>query len=228
MSSVWRIAFVLSSLIFLGQCTAMAEDEVIPFDSERWQLEPGSRIEEHLGRQSLVGAAVLKDVVFENGVIEYDVAFTGDRSFGGVDFRRQSNDNYEHFYIRPHKSKFADALQYTPVFNGVSSWQLYSGDGFTAAAVMPYNEWLHVKLVIAGTQGRVYLGGSEEPALVIADLKQGVSKGGIRLWTMPFNLGFFSNFTYHLDDSLDLGQPQRVETPPGMIREWELSQPIKV
>jgi len=206
-----------------------AEDEVIPFDSERWQLEPGGKIVEHLGRQSLAGAATLKDFIFENGVIEYDVAFTGDRTFAGVDFRKKSDDNFEHFYIRPHKSRFADALQYTPVFNGMSSWQLYSGEGFTSVAVIPYNEWLHVKLVIAGTQGRVYLGNSQEPALVITDLKQGVSKGALRVWVFPpFNAAFFSNFKVRSDDGIDLGKPPRTETSPGFIAEWELSQPIKL
>jgi sugar lactone lactonase YvrE len=228
-SSVGKIHLVLLLLLLPMASPATAEDETIPFDSERWQLEPGGRIVEHLGRQALAGAATLKDFDFENGVIEYDVAFTGTRTFAGVDFRKQSDDNYEHFYIRPHKSRFADALQYTPVFNGVSSWQLYSGDGFTSVAVIPYDEWLHVKIVISGTQGRVYLGGSEDPALVITDLKQGASKGALRIWSFPpFNAAFFSNFQVRNDDGIDLGKPRRTETAPGMIADWGLSQPIKI
>ena len=35
--------------------------------------------------------------------------------------------------MRPHKSGKPDALQYTPVFNGLSAWQLYYGDGCTNA-----------------------------------------------------------------------------------------------
>jgi len=48
--------------------------DTVEFDSDRWVIkDPKSRIETHLGRKSLYltgGYAVLKDVVFEDGVIE--------------------------------------------------------------------------------------------------------------------------------------------------------------
>lgn len=42
-------------------------------------------------------------------------------------FRATDGDNYEHFYLRPFQSGRPDATQYTPVYHGVSGWQLYSG-----------------------------------------------------------------------------------------------------
>lgn len=52
-------------------------DEIVGFDSGRWQLGPGSRVEEFLVRKALIltGTAFIKDVEFENGVVEVDVAF---------------------------------------------------------------------------------------------------------------------------------------------------------
>ena len=110
----------------------------------------------------------------------------------------------------------------------MSAWQLYSGDGFTAAVEIPHNEWLHVKLEVSGTQGRVYLGESETPALVIHDLKHGVSKGKISIFNQANELAHIANFRCREDNSIDLGKPPRVYTPPGLITDWEISQPFGI
>ena len=113
---------------------ASAQEGNVPFDDPRWTIT-GGRIVDHLGQQALEGGqAVLDGVVFEDGIIEVDMAMSGQRGFAGINFRVGADGQYEHFYIRPHKSGLPDALQYTPVFHGLSSWQLYSGEGYTAAA----------------------------------------------------------------------------------------------
>jgi len=202
-------------------------EETVSFDSERWQLGPASRIEEFLGRKALTltGTAFLKDVEFENGVVEVDLAFKEGRFFPTIIFRRQDEANFEEFYVRPHKSEQPDALQYTPSFNGLSAWQLYYGDGCTNAWTFSPNEWIHIKLEIAGTQARVFIGEEKSPALVINDLKLGRTKGGLGLKvTGPIGLAYFADFKYRHDDSLEFEPPVKTETPFGMIAEWELSQ----
>src|SRR5215210_5350682 len=68
-----------------GQTAVATPAAVVDFDSPRWQVsDPNARREEYLGRKSLYltsGFAVLKDAVFEDGVIEVDVATTGKTSF---------------------------------------------------------------------------------------------------------------------------------------------------
>ena len=67
----------------------------------------------------------------------------------------QSRDETERLYIRPHRAGlYADAVQYTPVFNGLAGWQLYNGDGFTNSVLFPLNEWVLVRIEVAGRQGR--------------------------------------------------------------------------
>ncbi|MFC1493292.1 hypothetical protein ACFL6O_04970, partial [candidate division KSB1 bacterium] len=65
---------LLSLLIFVS--SAFGQSDVIEFDSDKWDIQFG-RVEEYLGQKSFWGRASLKDVDFENGVIEYDVAFDG-------------------------------------------------------------------------------------------------------------------------------------------------------
>jgi sugar lactone lactonase YvrE len=208
---------------------AAAQTEIVDFDSDRW-VKTNAETFEHMGRKSLSGFAYLEDVEFENGTIEVDMAVDGSRSYPGLIFRMQSMQNYERFYIRPHRTTglYEDALQYVPVINGIAGWQLYSGEGFTAAAKVPYDEWVHLKMEILGTQARVYLGDAEEPALVITDLKHGKSKGFIGILGEGGRpAACFSNFRYTLDDNLVFDDPTEKETPFGIVTEWELSQTFK-
>lgn len=202
-----------------------AVGEVIPFDSPRWTLKGGSVVE-HLGRQSLAGTADLKDVQLENGTIEVDVAVTGERCFPGVSFRASDDDNLELVYLRPHKPRAADALQYTPVSGGLGSWQLYSGRGFTGSVNIPYGRWIHLKLEISGKRARVFVDDMTVPALVIDDLKLGARRGFVGLRAPASGIAHFAGFSITPADSLDLGPAPRQGSPPGMLRSWEVSRVI--
>jgi len=222
MNQLFFMLFCLSLFSFI-----YAQDEIIPFNADTWQIFSG-QVVEHLGRQSLSGAAMLKDAEFENGIIEFDISVTGERSYPGIRFRVQSRANAENIYIRPHTIGLSpDALQYTPIFNTEACWQLYNGDGFTSGIDMPLNEWVHIKLEVSGSQARVYIGDTETPTLKIDYLKHGISKGGIVLTSPPNGSTFFSNFKIDKTVKLNFEAPQREDTPPGMILDWEISQPFK-
>jgi len=225
-------------VLFLGLLGALAAGppgllparaETVPCDSDRWVLVNGE-VTEHLGRPALAGVAFLEDVDFQNGVIEVEIAVDGtQRSYPGIVFRRQSPGSYERFYLRPHRSRFhQDALQYTPVFNGIAGWQLYHGEGFTAGAVIPADEWLYLKIEVKDTQARVFFRDRETPALVITDLKHGISRGAIGLMGQGPGPTFFSNFRYELDGDLEFPPAAAAETPYGTFTEWELSQAFPV
>lgn len=213
--------------LILFSMTLGTQEEIIDFESERW-VKVDAEVVKHMGRESLMGVAYLKDVEFENGVIEVDIAVNGNRSYPGINFRIQSLENHERFYIRPHRSPlYPDALQYMPVINGVGCWQLYNGEGYTARANIPSNQWIHLKMEISGKQARVFLGDTTKPALVINDLKHGVSKGMIGLYGPKDKTAYFSNFQYRVDNTLQFDAVPKVETPPGMITEWQISQIFK-
>jgi len=227
--AVRKIVTCLVPLMMVGAAVAAGDDGVVPFDSDRWQV-PNARVTEFLGRPALTfaGMATLPDVEFEDGVMEVDLAFTGERAYPGFVFRLASPDEYEEFYIRPHRSNFYDdVLQYTPVFNGGSCWQLSNGPGYTATAVIPANEWIHVRLEVKGTQARIFLGDVDSPALEITRLGHGRSKGRIGIKSLQPGTAWFSNFRYRLDSDLDFPPEPLQEMPCGTITDWELSQPFR-
>jgi hypothetical protein len=214
-----------------GVAQSSSDSTSVAFDSDRWQIkDPKARVEEHLGRKSLYltsGYAFLKDVEFENGVIEVDIAAQNLASFVGIVFRFESEDDYEVVYFRPHKSGLEDAVQYTPSFNGSTAWQLYSGKGFTAAVEIPKEQWVHARVEISGLGGKVFFNNSEKPVLVIEDLKRGYSHGTLGLWAGA-NGGYYSNFTYRV--GAVGARPER--KPPtlaaGILSKWELSEAFDV
>ena len=218
--------------VFLGSLMLLtityAQSRVIDFGSDKWIIRNG-QVTEHLGRKAFVGYAYLSEVEFENGTIEVDIAVNGPkvRAYPGIIFRMQSEDNFERFYVRTHRaSLYPDALQYTPINNGITSWQLYNGDGFTAEVDFPPNQWMHIKLEILGKQARVYVDNAVKPALVIHDLKHGGSKGSIGI--MAEGAAYFSNFQYTITDDLQFEPPPLVDTVPGVITDWELSHAFKL
>ncbi|MBN1211977.1 MAG: SMP-30/gluconolactonase/LRE family protein [candidate division Zixibacteria bacterium] len=219
-------AVIILTVLYLYGLSAVgsfAREDIIAFDTNRWDIS-GARITEYLGRTCLMGTAFLKDVEFENGVIEVDIAVKKMRSYPGMNFRIQSPGNLENFYIRPHRSPFyTDVLQYTPVFDGLTGWQLYNGEGYTAGYDIPYEQWLRVRLEVHGRQARVFINDDEAPALLIHDLKHGVSKGTIGVTGPVDGSAYFSNFSYRLDDSLRFDPPPQPVQPLGLITEWELS-----
>jgi len=219
---LFLISFILMFLSFIN-----AQETVVPFNSENWQIFSG-KVVEHMGRQSLMGSAALTEVEFENGIIEFDISVTGQRSYPGIRFRVQSRADAENVYIRPHIIGVSqDALQYTPIFNNEACWQLYNGDGFTSGIEMPLNEWVHVKLEVSGSQARVYIGDTNKPTLKIDCLKHGQSKGGIALTSPPNGSAYFSNFKINKTAKLNFDPPQMEATPPGIITDWKISQPFK-
>src|SRR5882757_2407051 len=157
----------------------------IPFDSVRWTIKADSAIREtYQGRPCLKlinGSALLKDVHFTSGIIEFKMFLEQARYFPGIRFRVQDERNGESFYLRPHQSGNPDAMQYYPQYNGSGSWQLYYGKGFNNAHKLPFDRWLLIKILISGSRAEVYFDQEKEPVLYIRQLKRPIAAGLITL-----------------------------------------------
>jgi len=220
-----RILFLTLFVSSLVQVSA--QNDIISFDLENWQIFNGKFVE-FQGKTSLAGSAQLKDVEFEDGIIEFDISVTGSRSYPGIRFRAQSAVAAENIYIRPHIIGISqDALQYTPIFNGEACWQLYNGEGYTSGISISKDEWVHIKIEVSRSQARVYIGETEAPILKIDYLKHGESNGGIALTAPSNGTVHFSNFKINKTTQFNFEPPLEEETPPGVITDWEISQSFK-
>lgn len=233
MRAAVALTFLVIAILALAPARVLAQEddvmESIPFSSERWMPAAGG-VSEHLGREAFAGFAYLGDVELENGVVEVDIAMAARRrSYPGIVLRMGAGGDYESFYIRPHRSPlYPDALQYTPVFKNVSSWQLYSGDGFTALYDVTPDEWVTVRVEFSGSQARVFLNDDAEPALVIPELQHEPGPGFIGVKGPTDGTAYFSEFRFREADDLGFEPaPLRAEAP-GLLTEWEISQAFKM
>lgn len=202
----------------------------VPFDEFHWTIAGKMTREAFQGKDGIRltdGKIILKDSTFTNGIIEFDMTLTTTRYFPGFGFRLQDNSNYEDVYLRPHRVSNPDAMQYMPVFNNQDSWQLYHGDGYSATVTYPLEEWIHIKLVVRGTQAEVFVGDQRKPALVIHQLKRAVKPGRIMLdnGAPAPAITRFANFQYTKSDNPTLLGTFKPEAPaqPGTIMSWQVS-----
>lgn len=227
MKTNW-IAAGLAVLIALLPASIRAEP--IPFDSGRWSIDAEeSAFVNYLGKQAVRikgGNATVRDFALRNAIMEFDMAVSSERGFSGAVFRVQDAENYEHFYIRPHLSGETDATQYTPVINGVSGWQLYSGEGFGAAVDFRFDEWMHVKIAYSGDRAEVFID-SDEPVLRIDGLKRAAASGSVGLNAANFSPAFFADFSVAPlpDDYAFAPVSREVPVPdPNIVRAWQVSE----
>ncbi|MBX7224165.1 MAG: hypothetical protein K1Y36_29900 [Blastocatellia bacterium] len=197
----------------------------VPADSSRWELQGKAKLGEYKERKCLFfdgGGAVLNDFEMRDAVIDVDVATPASRGFFGIQFRISSDGaNAEEVYLRQHKSGLPDAMQYTPVLNTGRNWQLFNGPGFTGAVNIPKEEWFHLRLEVTGAQGRLFVKDMEKPALVMNDLKTGIQKGQVALFSL-IGATYFSNFEIRATPDA----PWERHLPamqPGTLTKWSLS-----
>ena len=213
---------ILSTIISLSSLlTGLNAQQNIPFTDKRWVIQAQGQMHEgYKGMNSLYlqgGMAYIKDAGFLNGIIEFDIYLSYVTSFSGLVFRLTDPINYEELYLRAQQSSNPDAYQYTPVYNGNAAWQLYhdqydlvndgfiswkprgSGMGYNGVLSFPFDRWLHVKLLVKGTQAELYLDKKETPAAFIRQLKMGNRAGGvgIKYGGDKIRLRNHSNFCYY-------------------------------
>ena len=215
---------MLPSLIGMWlTATRLAAQESFPPDSPRWKLEGRTQVTDFEGRRCLMldgGTAGITGLTWEDGTIDVDVATPAARGFFGIQFRADSV-NSEFVYLRQHKSGLPDAMQYTPVLNTGLNWQIYSGPGFIGAVDIPRNRWFRLRLEVSGAQGKLFVGDTTKPALIMPDLKSGVRTGELGLVVLTGATCFTNVVVRHTAPA-----PFRRSLPampPGTIVRWALS-----
>ncbi|MBS1600791.1 MAG: hypothetical protein JST75_21405 [Bacteroidetes bacterium] len=165
----------------------------------------------------------LKNQVFTNGTIEYDVELTG-TGFPGINFRMSDDKkNGEIFYIRsfgPVSQETRTTLQYAASVEGINLWDL--SDEYQAGAVINQTGWNHVKLVISGKQMKAYVNNMTKPSLIVPELEGQRQSGNISLTgnVIYANLVIKPNVTEGLASEAGYNSTYN---DTRYLRNWELS-----
>jgi hypothetical protein len=232
------------SLAILALLAAAAPERALPFDRPGWELRGDAVVEPFDGRDTVridTGWAVRRDVVLEDGTLEFDVRVTRRRSFVYVTFRMADDRELEEMYLRPHKSDLPDAVQYAPVYQGQSAWQLYHGPGATAAVPFEAGAWTRVRVVLQGRRAALFVGTMNTPVLVVPRLGREPRAGYIALRSFvppgtrgsvvggrPEPAARFANVVVRPDAAVDLST---LPVPPvaaeaQAVRAWAVSEAL--
>jgi len=151
--------------------------------------------------------AVLKDVMFRDGVIEVDLAgqpaggaAATARGFIGIAFRLHADGRYEYIYLRPTNGRADDQVrrnhstQYSshPDFDFARSRQ-EAPEKYESYVDLQPGVWTKYKIEVDGRKARLYVNGAEQPCLIVNDLRLEPAQGGVALWVGPGTEGYFSN-----------------------------------
>ncbi len=179
-------------------------------ESVEYRGEPALRLVEAAGAvASAETLAVLSGSSFRDGTIEIEVAGAprvgseagGARGFVGVAFRLQRDPlRYECFYLRPTNGRADDQLRRNHSTQYVSHpdhpWHRLRKESpglYESYVDLAPGEWTRVRIVVSGTEARLYVHGAEQPCLIVKDLKLGASEGALALWIGPGTEAHFSS-----------------------------------
>lgn len=193
--------FLYSLIAFFCLQLGVAQDKTITvaMDESNWIIPENAEFQLFDNRKTLLlkgKRATVKDLQFENGSIEVDVYANAQRSFAGITFRKQ-NDNMDEVYMRMHKTTQVDAVQYTPIFNNESNWQLYRE--YQAKVEFKREGWNTLRLEIANQMADVYI--NNEKVLTIDHLRSENPAGQVGLFALFSNR--FSNFRVTPKDKIE-------------------------
>lgn len=208
-------------------------DYSIPLTPEKWQYQDGKAefitlngipaLKLHAGK----GPAFIKDLVFSDGTIEYDVVLEQNLNLGNTPsiYFRSDQKDAELFYLRGRSNKPTanDAIQYAPIISDINMWDIYPE--YQAPASFTAGEKSHIKLVIAGKQMRAYVNDMIKPALQIPHLEGKYDKGKVAL----DGAGIITNLQIkpgQIEDLPQISSPDLTDHDSHYLRAWKASKPV--
>ncbi|MCC6289714.1 MAG: DUF1080 domain-containing protein [Chitinophagaceae bacterium] len=222
--------------LFATQCfpqkkqTKVVAGTIVPLVPEKWSFKEGKvEFTEYKGRRVMKlaqqsGQVVLRDLIFKDGTIEYDIEPILPEFAESVYFHRKDEKEQEIVYLRVAKMEnpFSnDGIQYAPYFAGVNMWDMYPQ--YQAPANAKSGEWNHVKLVISGKQLRTIVNGKE--VLAVPKLEGNEMEGSIAFEGSAYisNIDIKPGVTENLcpAESVDLTKHEA-----NYIRKWSVTQPV--
>ncbi|TAE17418.1 MAG: alpha/beta hydrolase [Bacteroidetes bacterium] len=124
------------------------------------------------------------------------------RGFIGIAFRiSDDNSKFESIYIRPANGRSDQqirrnhSIQYFSYPNfKFDRLRQESPEIYESYADMALNEWIKMKVVVKGTQAKLFLNDNNQPSLIVNDLKLGANtSGGIGLFVDIGTDGYFTD-----------------------------------
>ena len=195
-------------------------------DADKWDVSDTSvaEFEDIAGRSALCiqgGAALVEGMETRDGVLSVDILNTGTPHFGYLVFRALDGENSEEVYLRMHKSRQLDALQYNPHLNDEPNWQLFGAA--QAAADFGSADWVTLQVAFSEDKAKAtVVSEAGKTDLELNDLA--FDDSGTQVGLRALQRACFSNFQFsnRVPDLSEIADPVYAEDP-NAITSWRLS-----
>ncbi|PCJ96093.1 MAG: hypothetical protein COA50_07890 [Flavobacteriaceae bacterium] len=215
-----QLAYLITALLSLQLSIAQNTTTNIEMLASNWNVPKDATFEIFDNRETLLltsGRATANNQKFKNGTIEVDVYANSVRSFAGITFRKQEH-NMEEVYMRLHKSNQVDAVQYTPIFNNESSWQLFRE--YQARVNFKNKGWNALRIEVDNTSAEVFV--NDKKVMSIDHLRTNQNAGEIGLFALFSNR--FSNFRFTPKKMGNSETVNRNPIDPNIITKWDITK----
>ncbi|MFD0618224.1 hypothetical protein ACFQZR_12190 [Paenibacillus sp. GCM10027629] len=128
-------------------------------------------------------AFINSEFYLESFRIQAFVAIPEAVGFIGLAFGARDSANYELIYLSPGYTKGNGEIQYDPVMNGSTTWQIYNGPSYVSYTHYNVGDWVKFTIDVDRHSAKVYIGEDTSiPQLVISKLQHGEVFGKIGVW----------------------------------------------
>jgi len=153
------------------------------------------------------GIAVLPDAELRDGTIETRLAGLvrpdappDMRGFVGIAFRVQpAGERYECVFVRPTNARADDQLRRNHATQYISHpdhpWFRLRDEApgvYESYTDLVPGDWTRFRVEVTGVRARLHVGGTEQPCLIVNDLKLGETSGSVALWIGAGTEAYFS------------------------------------
>lgn len=153
------------------------------------------------------GLALVRGASLQDGTIE--AILSGEtapdappelRGFVGISFRVVDRSHFECIYIRPKNGRSEDQLQRNHSTQYISipgfPWDKLRRESpgkYESYVDLVPGQWTKLKIETRGKSAKLYVNGAQQPTLIVNDLKQPLSNGGIALWVGQGTIAHFAD-----------------------------------
>jgi hypothetical protein len=240
---VMRFMFITLVVLLLLPAMAAGQNQQasstdLEFENRDWLMETVGTGETriYLGREAVFlerAQITLKDSLFSEGVIEFDLAAEQASGFVGLSFRADKEGNGEQFYVRFHQSGHPDSTQYLAKMNGLASWQLHAGPNDATAIELGTGQWIPIRIVVEKDAADIFVRDMNTPLLHIPELRSDKDTGTVTFYAFDrpeMNVGaYFSNLEIRplaAGEHVNGSPREEAEVAATVIRKWQISSPI--
>lgn len=191
--------------------------------TEGWVIhDPLAQRVQWLGREALMlgGARPILAPVAPEPPYTIRATLSGGpgESYVGFCFHLTDIENYETIYLAPASGGDPTAIQYDPVINGSTTWQVFGDADGLAEAPLRKEHWHLLRIDVWAEIAQVHVDDEGSPRATFP-LRSGLREGRVGLW--GYNPSYVADFEVRPLDAPPPPSPEpKVAVPPGTVHEW--------